>query len=38
MQMSEEQMLELVPTQSGLYFVGCVNCQGGQQEGQLTFW
>lgn len=36
--MSEQDMLRLIPTQSGLYFVGCVNCTGGQQEGQLTAW
>jgi hypothetical protein len=36
--MSEAEMLALIPAQSGLYFVGCVNCTGGQQEGQLTVW
>ncbi|MFH1566652.1 MAG: heparinase II/III family protein [Gemmatimonadota bacterium] len=36
--MSEQQMLELIPTQSGLYFVGCVHCRAGQQEGQLSVW
>lgn len=36
--MTEEQMLALIPEQSGLYFVGCVNCDGGQQEGQLSRW
>jgi len=38
LEMSEAEMLDLVPTQSGLYFVGCVNCQAGQQEGQLKGW
>ncbi|MBI3921961.1 MAG: heparinase, partial [Armatimonadetes bacterium] len=36
--MSEGEMLKLVPAQSGLYFVGCVNCNGGMQEGQLSKW
>ncbi len=36
--MTEEQMLALIPEQSGLYFVGCVNCDSGQQEGQLSRW
>ena len=36
--MTEEQMLALIPEQSGLYFVGCINCAGGQQEGQLKQW
>lgn len=35
MAMTEEQMVEFIPTQSGLYFVGCLNCNGGQQEAQL---
>ncbi|MEN6403362.1 MAG: heparinase II/III family protein [Armatimonadia bacterium] len=38
MELSEEDMLKLVPEQSGLFFVGCVNCSGGQQESQLTEW
>lgn len=36
--LSEADMLKLIPTQSGLYFVGCVNCKAGMQEGQLTEW
>ena len=36
--MTEAEMLALIPTQSGLYFVGCVHCQAGQQEGQLKVW
>lgn len=35
MQMTEQQMLDLIPTQSGLYFVGCLNCTGGQQDNQM---
>lgn len=38
MAMTEAEMLKLIPTQSGLYFVGCVNCNGGMQEGQLSKW
>jgi len=38
LEMSEKEMLDLVPTQSGLYFVGCAHCEAGQQEGQLTVW
>jgi hypothetical protein len=38
MSMTKQQMLDLIPTQSGIYFVGCVNCTGGQQEGQLKDW
>lgn len=38
MSLSEADMLALIPTQSGLYFVSCANCQGGQQEGQLSVW
>lgn len=34
----EADLLKLVPTQSGLYFVGCLNCKSGQQEGQLSEW
>ncbi len=34
-EMTEEQMLDLIPTQSGLYFVGCLNCTGGQQDNQM---
>lgn len=38
MSLSEADMLALIPTQSGLFFVSCANCQGGQQEGQLSVW
>ncbi len=37
MELSEEEMLGLVPTQAGLYFVGCPNCSGGRQEHQLVW-
>ncbi|MBD3293214.1 MAG: heparinase, partial [Armatimonadia bacterium] len=35
LEMSEDQMLAIIPEQSGLYFVGCPNCDAGQQEGQF---
>ncbi len=35
--MPEEQMLALVPTQSGLNYVDCPNCENGRQENQLTW-
>lgn len=38
LEMSEDDMLKLVPTQSGLCFVGCVNGSGARREGQLTLW
>ena len=38
LQMTEAEILELIPTRSGLYFVGCTHCQAGQQEGQLSVW
>lgn len=38
LEMSEADMLKLVPEQSGLFFVSCANCTAGQQEGQLTIW
>ncbi len=33
--LSPEEMLEIIPEQSGLYFVGCPNCDEGRQEGQF---
>ncbi len=33
--MDEERLVALVPVQSGLYFVGCPNCNEGRQEGQF---
>lgn len=38
MALPEADLLELVPEQNGLYFVGCVNCGAGMQEGQLSVW
>lgn len=38
LELPEEELLKLVPTQSGLFFVGCVNCRAGMQEAQLTVW
>lgn len=38
MAISEEELLKLVPQQSGLYFVGCVNCTAGKREEQLLVW
>lgn len=34
--MEEKRLVSLVPTQSGLYFVGCPNCTEGRQEGQFA--
>lgn len=36
LEMSEEEMLALVPTQSGLYFCDCPSCTAGRQEGQFS--
>jgi hypothetical protein len=33
----EQDLVRLVPEQSGLRFVGCPNCNGGRQEGQLVW-
>ena len=38
MALPEADLLKLVPTQNGLFFVGCLNCKSGMQEGQLTGW
>ncbi|MHB8994090.1 MAG: heparinase II/III domain-containing protein [Armatimonadota bacterium] len=38
MEMPEAELLNLIPVQNGLYFVGCLNCKSGMQEGQLTVW
>lgn len=35
--LSEEALTQLVPTQSGLHFVGCPNCKSGTQENQLDW-
>ncbi|HJN15935.1 MAG TPA: heparinase, partial [Armatimonadota bacterium] len=33
--LSEAEMLALIPQQSGIYFTDCVNCEMGRQEGQF---
>ncbi|MBI3911110.1 MAG: heparinase II/III family protein [Armatimonadetes bacterium] len=38
MAMSEEEMLNLIPTQSAIRFCGCPNCSGGQQENNQFDW
>jgi hypothetical protein len=35
--LSEEEILRLIPDRSGIYFVGCPNCDGGAQEGQINW-
>jgi hypothetical protein len=35
--LDERDLVRLVPEQSGLRFVGCPNCNGGRQEGQLVW-
>src|SRR5687768_1571324 len=35
--MEESALLSLVPTQSGIFFVDCPNCESGRQEGQLAW-
>ncbi|MCC6591323.1 MAG: heparinase II/III family protein [Bryobacterales bacterium] len=35
--MSEAELRKLVPRQSGLFYVGCPNCNGGNQERQLAW-
>ncbi len=37
MGMSEEEMVGLVPDRTGFRFAGCPSCDGGAQEGQLTW-
>jgi hypothetical protein len=32
MALSEEDLLDLVPVQTGILFCGCPNCDGGMQE------
>lgn len=38
MAMTEDEMLELVPTKSCIMFCGCPNCSGGQQENGQFDW
>ena len=35
--LDETSLKKLVPAQSGLFFVGCPNCSGGNQENQLSW-
>ncbi len=35
--LEEDALIRLVPEQSGLYYVGCPNCNGGRQENQLDW-
>lgn len=37
-QMSLEEVKALVPTASGIYFIGCPNCNGGAQEMNVLSW
>lgn len=38
MKMSVEEVMAQVPPGSGIYFVGCPNCNGGAQEGGVLGW
>ena len=38
MKMSVEEVIAQVPHGSGIYFVGCPNCNGGAQEGGVLGW
>lgn len=35
--LSEEELVALIPLQSGLFFIDCPNCDGGRQESQLVW-
>lgn len=37
LKLPEAEMLRLIPERSGIYFVGCPNCEGGTQEGQISW-
>ena len=37
LRLSDEELVALVPERSGLYFVGCPNCDGGTQENQIAW-
>ena len=37
LRLSDAELLRLIPDRSGFRFVGCPNCQGGTQEGQLDW-
>lgn len=36
--LSPEEIYNLVPTQSGIYFCGCPNCDGGAHEANVLVW
>ena len=38
MQMSIEEVIAQVPTASGIFYVGCPNCNGGAQEDGVLSW
>ncbi len=38
MAVSEQELLALVPVQTGILFCGCPNCDGGQQESNQLTW
>ena len=37
LELPEAELLRLIPERSGLYFVGCPNCEGGAQENQISW-
>ena len=37
LELSEAELVRLVPERAGLYFVGCPHCDGGTQENQLSW-
>lgn len=37
LELSEAELLRLIPDRAGFHFVGCPNCTGGTQEGQLDW-
>ncbi len=37
MALSERRLYDLVPSCSGIYYCGCPNCEGGSQDGGLTW-
>ncbi len=38
MRMPLEEVIKLVPTRSGFYFIGCPNCNGGAEEANVLQW
>jgi hypothetical protein len=37
MRLPQAELLRMIPERSGFHYVGCPNCQGGTQEGQLDW-